>query len=471
VNRGSRSLLWGLVVATAAFATAAGTIAPRVSLVMTLGLATAFGLVRRFGTQRGVFYLFLGTLPIREVLGIDVVGTKTLYPTDFLLYGLAAAVVRQYGLRSVWHRSAVLKIGTAVLALSVLALYGSPRPVWELAAIQRTVGQIGTLYVARCLVRSGAEAKRMLLAYVVGMVPAIVYGFYQSTIPVDVGTFPSWSEAPIAYEASGRARIRIFSTFDHSLSFSQALALATGISFGLLAATEGPLRRGALAAVAGAAAVCNQYTYSVSGLLGTAAGAFVGLLAGRSRRWLFVFPAAFVAWVVLTPDALRVRVMDLVSGQSNTALARIVTYRAGMRAFLDHPIRGVGWGGIGDLNKGEYQIARARMVPVGPENYFMFRMVALGIPGLLLFGALPFLLIRGCRRPRGVHLGVAARAWPRAAVLGGAAGYWIHGMFHPSSNYPNDCVHWLLLGLAESTREAALEPEPDDPSPDPSSCS
>jgi O-antigen ligase len=458
VTPASRPWLWALVAAPAALATTLAVLAPGPSLVVALALAAAAGLVRRYGALRGVFYLFVGTLPFREPLGFDVAGTKTIYPTDFLIYGLVAAVLREHGIRRLWRRSPVFRIGTVILALSVLGVYGSPRPFWELTAIQRTVGELATLYVARCLVRSGAEARTVLLAYVAGMVPAILYGFHQSTIPVDASTFPRWAEVPLAYDAGGRARVRIFSTFDHALHLSQALAMTVGLAVGLLGVVRGHLRRLALVATACAAAVCNQYTYSVSGVLGTGAAAFAGLLTGRSRRWLPAFPLLFAAWIVLTPDALRVRLTELAHGTSATALARIITYRQGLRALIEHPIRGVGWGGIGDLTQGAYQIARSEMVPTGPENYFLFRMVALGIPGLFLYGALPFLLLRGCRRPGG-RAAEAARAWPRAAVLGAAAGYWVQAMFMPSGSYPNNYVLWLLLGLAESMREAALAPE------------
>lgn len=450
---GDRGLLWGLVVATAALATALAAIAPLPSLVAVLAVAIGVALVRSHGAARGVFYLFIGLLPLREPLGFDVSGTKTIHTIDFLLYGLAAAVLREHGVVHLWRRSPILKIGAAILLLSVAGVYGSPQPFWELTGIQRVVGELATFYVARCLIRSGAEARTVLLAFAVGMLPAILYGFRQSTMPVDAGTFPSWAEVPLAYDVGGRARVRIFSTFDHALHFSQALAMTTGLAIGLLASIRGHLRRFALVVVAGAAALCNQYTYSVSGVLGTGAAVFVALLTGRSRRWLLVFPFLFVVLLALAPEALRVRVTDLVSGTSPTALARIITYRQGMRAFLDHPIRGVGWGGIAELTKGEYQIARSEMVPTGPENYFLFRMVAMGIPGLLLYGALPFLFLRDCRRPRGA--GEAARAFPRAAVLATAAAYWVQGMFMPSGSYPNNYVLWLLLGLAESMREAS----------------
>lgn len=444
---------WGLVIATAALATALAAIAPLPSLVAVFAVAIGVGLVRSHGATRGLFYLFIGLLPLREPLGFDVAGTKTIHSIDFLIYGLAAVQLRENGVVHLWRRSPVFRIGVAILLLSVAGVYGSPEPFWELAAIQRIVGELATFYVARCLVRSGAEARTVLLAFAMGMAPAILYGFQQSTIPVNAANFPSWAEVPLAYDASGRARVRIFSTFDHALHFSQALAMTTGLGIGLLASFRSHLRRFVLVVVAVAAALCNQYTYSVSGILGTGAAVFVALLTGRSRRWLLVFPFLAVTLLVLAPEALRVRVTDLVSGTSTTALARIITYRQGMRAFLEHPIRGVGWGGISELTKGDYQIARSEMVPTGPENYFLFRMVAMGIPGLLLYGALPFLFLRDCRRPRGA--GDAAHAFPRAAILAAVAAYWVQGMFMPSGSYPNNYVLWLLLGLAESMREVS----------------
>jgi hypothetical protein len=451
------ALPWLVALGVAAGATGVAVLSPVAAALLAMGLTAGALLFRLHGGRLGTWYLMLFLLPVSEPLGWDLVGTKTVYVGDLLLFGLFAIVLWDEGVRDLWRRSPVFRVGIGILFVSVLGLYGSPQPTWGIAAIRRILGQIAVLVLARRLVRTGEAAVASLTVFLVGMVPAIVYGFQQSTIPVEAGYFPDWADVPLAYDASGRPRVRIFSTYDHPLHLSQALSMAVGLAVGLLAVVRGTVARLSLLGLAAAAALCNQYTYSVSGMIGVATAVVMALVVGRRRRVVALVPVLFVAWLALAPEALVVRVTGLLTGATTSAPARIITYQQGLRAWLDHPLIGVGWGGISRLGQGEYQMSREKTVPPAPENYFLYRMVALGIPGAILYGALVVLFLRNCRRSAAPRP-ESGTPWPRSAILAAGAAFWVQGMFLPVGSIPNNYMLWLLLGLSESMWEAGRAP-------------
>jgi hypothetical protein len=448
-------IVWLAVLCIAAVSTLLAVLDPLVGLAFGTVLGLGLLLFRRYGLRMGAWYLILITLPIREPLSVDVIGTKTLYFGDLLLYLLGGVILWENGIRRVWSRSPAMRIGLAILVISAVGLYASPRPLWAVAAIQRIVGQILVLYLARTLIRSSDRAVTSLLLFLVGMIPAIVYGFFQAAIPVAAHNYPDWSDVPFAYDAAGTPLIRIFSTYDHPLHFSQALSMALGLAIGLFPLLRRPSMRLFLLVVGAASVMCNLFTYSVSGIVGAIAAVGTALFIERPRALVLV-PVLLAVGLVLAPDALTLRITGLLDGSSTSGLARIISFQQGLGALLDHPIVGVGWGGISELQEGEYRIAREGTLPAAPENYFLYRVVALGVPGGLLYIALAVHFLRKFRRsgPSMSSGGNGGVRWPRTAILACGAAFYVQGMFLPVGSVPNNYFLWLLIGLAESAADA-----------------
>ncbi len=401
-------------------------------------------LVWKFGVQRGTWFLFVASIPLRQPLGVDLVGTTTLFVSDALIGAQLLFLLPKMELRGLWRTSPVLRLGTLLSVLSVASLYTLLNPSEGLAQVQRVLGQVLVLVIARTLVTDADEARRTILAFLFGMIPAILFGFYQASIPVETWNYADWAEAPIAHDSEGRSHIRIFSTFNHTLRFSLALSTAFGLAIGLIA----PTRRASLpaAGMAGLAAACNYFTYSIGGVLAMAAALVVGVVRGLGSRAWFVTPVLLVVLAVSAPNAVYWKASQMLAGDSTSSLSRLITYQRTAQVLADRPLTGLGWGGFGSTVLTDYRIARLESLSVGAENYFLQRGLALGFPGLLVAIALAIRFVRDLRSRR------TPPDWPRGALICGAVAYGAQAMIIPAADHSTSYLLWMMLALAESGR-------------------
>ena len=432
-------------------------VAPFAAAIVILVLSAACWLVWKFGARVGLWLLFLASIPFREPLSIDIVGTASFFPTDVLLVGLFADAAYRGELRRVWRSSVVFKIGLAILALSLPGLMTATHLFWGVTAVYRIGLQVALLVVASNLVRSGRDATLALVAVVVGLVPSIAYGFYQASLPYGA-ELPDWANHFLAYGPTGEPSVRIFSTFDHPLSFSLYLTVGFGLSLGLALSVLRRAAKVAFLVVGAAIAYCNMFTGSIGGTVGMLSVFGVTLVLGRRRVAVFV-PFLIVLLLFLSPATLVDKAERVLSGEAITVAARVVTYQQGVTAIQRHPFLGVGWGGIRKFMEHDYRLTRSYTVPFGTENYFLQRGVALGVPGLALYLALCVLFFRNLSRTRGSP---AAASWPGAAILIGGVAFYVQAQSIPSGWATNNLILWLLFALAARMAEDVGRPAPPD---------
>jgi O-antigen ligase len=432
--------VWSVVAAVAAIVSLAAAFAPLRTVAAGVSVSLAAAALVRFGALGGIWMLVFFTLPLREPLGYDILGTRTLYATDVLVLLAAGVAALRHGVRGVWLQSPTLRLGVAIVAWSSLGLYLRSN-LMEIAAIHRLLGQIALVFVAGHAVRSAADAERTIVAFLAGLAIAVLYGYHQAATPIVGASFPSWAKVPVAYDAAGVPHVRVFSTYDHTLHFSQALSMGVGMGAALLLARTSAARRVFGAAVAGGAAICNLLTYSVSGIAGMATAA-VALVWGSGRRRLVMFlPVLAAVTLLVAPNALYQRIEHIASGRSISSVVRVLTYREGLKSFAEHPVLGVGWGGVPALR---YDFVRQKGLPAAPENWVLHRAVAIGLPGLFLYLGVLAVFLKNWRRSRGLD-----PAWPRLAVGLGVVTYFAHAMFFPGESYSNNYLVWSLFAITE----------------------
>lgn len=445
---------WPLVAVALAGLAVAAAAAPLTTALAVCSAALIAVLVWRFGGTEGLWYLFLATIPFREPLSVDVHGTVSLFFGDVLLLALVASVAYRSGVSELWRRSPVFKIGVGVVALSAVGLFTATRFFWGVATIYRIVGQLAVFYVASHLIRSPREAARSLLAVLLGLVPAIVYGLHQASLPFEAD-LPDWANKLTAWDPSGQRHIRAFSTFDHPLRFSHYLSIGLGIGLGLAASRLSRRVRLLCLAIGAAAAYAGLFTYSLGGIVGVMAGA-VTVLIVRLRRAAFVAaPLVFAALLVLSPAALMRKADRVLAGEAATTAARLISYGQAAAILRDRPITGVGWGGIRTSLEHEYRVARGTAIAFGAENYFLQRGMALGFPGLLLYAVLFFLFFRNGLKGRG---DAPDASWPRAAILAGGVAFYIQAQAIPGTSATSNYVLWLLFAAAERMYAGSKRP-------------
>ncbi len=440
-------LLTALVLTALALAVA---FRPLEVSALVLAAAATVLLVLRFGVRHGLWYALVASIPLREALAVDVIGTMTLYFGDVLLLTLAVVVVYERGLTAILKHSLTFRLGLVILALSVGGLYTASRLGWGAAAVFRLVCQLAFFYLAYEIVRSGKVATRTLAAIVLGLAPAAIYGIYQALLPISA-ELPHWGNKLIAYGLGDHPHVRVFSTFNHPLRFSQYLSVGLGLAAGLLAARLARQVKALLAATGVLSVICNLFTYSAGGLLGMMGAAAAAAVVFRKRRSVVVLvPVAIVVVFLVSPTALVRKVENVVTGDALTVAARFITYRQAVEVMRDHPLTGVGWGSIRSALEGRYRVTRAQQVAFAAENYFLQRAVALGIPGLLLMLAICVIFFRNVFK-RGLE---DDGSWPRAALLIGGTAFYLQAQFFPAAAPANNYLLWTLLAVAERMSQA-----------------
>jgi hypothetical protein len=444
---------WLAVAAGLAVVVAAVSKAPGATAAAVLVLSAACWLVWRYGWRTGLWLLFLASIPFREPLSIDIVGTASLFPTDLLLVGLFADAAWRGEVRRLWRTSPVLKIGLAILLLSLPGLLTATHLFWGITSVYRIALQVALFVVASSVVRSGRDAVMALVAVVVGLAPSIAYGLYQASLPFGAD-LPDWANHMVTYGPTGERAVRTFSTFDHPLRFSHYLTIGFGLTVGLAFSKLSRAARAALLVVGALSAYCNMFTASIAGAIGTLSVAVTGLVLGR-RRAVVLLPLLVVALFFLSPGTLVRKASSVLGGDATTVAARLITYQQGLTVVRDHPLTGVGWGGIRRSLEFDYRITRAHAVAFGAENYFLQRAVALGLPGLALYVALFVIFFRNLGRTRGSP---AAAVWPGAALLVGGIAFCVQAQSIPATTATTNFVLWLLFATAERMAEAVSGP-------------
>ena len=423
--------------------------APMPTTVVVLALAAGAVLVREVGPRMAGWLVFVATISLREPLSVDLVGTKTLYLNDVILLLLFGSIALEAGVRTLWRENPAFRIGGFLVAASLLGLYGADLPLWAANYALGIAAQVAIFYVGWHVLREPRHARWTLLAFLAGMIPAVIVGIHQSGLPVgDV----SFGHVPaLAWDASGVPHVRIRSTYDHPLRFSLALSAATGMALGLMFAVRRPSRRLAFLLLAGLIVYCNQYTYSIGGLAGTAVALLVTALLLRRTWTLVALPTVLALWLFAAGNTLVHRFEQILLGENTSAMARWIGYTQAYQVLRDHPLFGVGWGNVKSAFTGDYLVSRDDVVGFTAENYFLQYAVALGLLGLGLTIALCVRFFRSVRTPPPASLPVADR-WPQAAILIAGAAAWAQAQTFASSDYTTGYILWLILVLAERMR-------------------
>lgn len=403
-------------------------------------------LVRRFGLREGLWYVLLAAIPLRAALSFDVLETTSLFFGDLVIAGLFVDMVYRRGLHKVWGGSSIFRLGVAIAALSLFGLYAASRAYWGFVSVYVIVLQVALFAVARDLADTPEKATRTLVALVLGLIVPIVYGLYQSTLPYGAEV-AGWSRVFTAYGADREPHLRVFSTFAHPLRFSHYLSVGFALAVGLATTGASAGRRVSAMFVGLAAAAANYFTYSIGGVGTMFVGGLTVMLAAARRRALLLIVVLVVPVVLLFSGALGARVEHLLSGQSSSFAARIVTYHQAVNVMSDHPLVGVGWGGIVSSLESSYRLTRSYVVAMCAENYFLHRGMALGVPGLLLYVAILILFLRNTMRFRGDPW---STAWPRVAILAGGVAFYVQAQVMPTTDASGNFLLWVLLALSES---------------------
>jgi putative inorganic carbon (HCO3(-)) transporter len=209
-----------------------------------------------------------------------------------------------------------------------------------------------------------------------------------------------------------------------------------------------------------ACALASLFASSVL-VLTQSRGALVGLALAVlvifvlwNRWFLLAIPALILgglaALAVLGVEGLSQFMLSSTATSAITSFeGRLEIWARALYMIQDFPITGVGLGMFDHIMDLLYPlfIAAPETDIFHPHNMFLSQAVSSGLPGLIGFLALIFLLL--VMAVQSIGLSHREEAWPLAVgLLGALVAYLVHGIFDsPTSFVRASAILWILFGL------------------------
>jgi O-antigen ligase len=321
------------------------------ALIFTIPWEDSVPLLGGFVLGRWVGLLTFAAVVLRMVMTGQYRKVSALHVWMMGLVGWAAASF----FWSVDRDATAIRAGTYLQLLTVAWL------IWELAVTE-------------------ARVEKLLQSYVFG------------TCVLSISTLVNFSAGYTASDAAAAegvtrwhdSRFTVLGVNENDLGLM--LALSIPMIFYLLVRRKGPYLTPLLWAQLALCFTALILSGSRGGLLsGLVALVMLPLSASLLPRWqriaaVAVCIAGLAAGAYLVPASTRLRIMGFTSEISEgTMTHRTVIWAAGMEAFRDHALAGVGAGSYGSV------VLKALDIPYAAHNTFLSVLVELGVVGALLF--------------------------------------------------------------------------------------
>jgi O-antigen ligase len=216
-------------------------------------------------------------------------------------------------------------------------------------------------------------------------------------------------------------------TFSNEMTFGGIMMLLLSLYAGVSVAPRIPRRLRIYSITAAAAAsTALLLTQTRSSWLAIFVSG-IAILAVLRRRWIPIYIAAVVAFVLLAPEAYRDRIKTIWDPQYRTNVQRINMIRGGTSIFMEHPVIGTGPVDLGDIYK-EHMPPGAVHVHGHMHNIFLHVAVTLGAIGLAAFVWLLAAMFIIMGRNLRLDLPPPERALT-AGSLGAMTGFIVNGLF------------------------------------------
>jgi O-antigen ligase len=228
----------------------------------------------------------------------------------------------------------------------------------------------------------------------------------------------------------------------HYMTYGGQLLLWVTLAVAVLALERARRWRalGLAAALAGSVALAATFTRSAWLGLAVALATLLGL---ARPRWLPALAALLVLGLVLAPASIRERAWSAFDPAHPTNLQRTCMWRSGIAMFRDHPLTGVGTGGIKEIYD-RYMLPGATERAGHLHSVPVQILATMGLAGLAafawLYGSL-FACAGLVRRPRA---GLAAAV--RLGVTALLVGFLVNGLFE--WNFGDEELLYPLFTLA-----------------------
>ncbi len=367
-------------------------------------------------------------------------------------------------LRSVQQRESQLrdfpisKVMVAFVVWVALTLVWSPDRGEGVMLVIRLLIAFGIVWLVASVVRTPEHYYGMMWTW---LLASCAIG----TVGLIVGTYESAVYGDIAFKSmSGGGRVGGLG--QHPNWFAMAMAFGINPAFVLAYSEPSRLKKVLLVAAALWLLLVAVSTGSRGAVWGTGMGSlFLALHNTRLRRFLYSYwfliagafaTALLVGFGSLTSSFYRVATRGI--GTFWQGDVRFANWRVCYDMLIESFGLGIGAGGYETLLP-TFNERLALSMYAYPHGVFWDVMAHYGLPGLVLWGTLCWLVIRHYRQAREAVRGTRVELW-LIGMMAGIVGYWAHSLveFHLE-----DKPYWtflgVFLGLVVAAKKLGKDPE------------
>ena len=421
-------------------------------------IAAGAVLLGLFRIEYGIALLILLTpiaenAPINDPAGAPLRVALSLWLVILIAIEVGRQLVTSERLRPPPLFGAALALGLVTMVSVGLA----PDLADAAASYLAVIGSISLYLLIAIRLRDWERLKPVLAAIVVVGLAISIHSIWQYATG-------DLTEAGSFLTAEGEVEQRIASTFTHPNQLGGFLAILVALGAGLSQVFQSYWGRAACWSMTTLAAVATVLTFSRGALLAIAA---LGLFYAVSRRAWPLLVAGVVAVVLLAPSTLGERFGGIEDPQNPEVATRIDLWDAGLQAFAEAPVAGVGLNGYAASYVATERTGRTFLgsgtpfaVPENAHNLYINTLAEQGLIGfaaLLLVVLLAFRLafsLRGSPQPRVRGIGLA--------LLGALIVVLVHGIFDLTLFDPKSSVlMWTILGAAAAASQFDPAQDPD----------
>lgn len=264
--------------------------------------------------------------------------------------------------------------------LSALSILASPDKGFSFYNWYNLVGvYVLTYFVVGQNLRSGQQAKELLLVTALGAVIVILYGFYQFLFGIDISAM-KWVDG----DAFPELRKRVFSTWENPNILAGYLDIIICLALGMFVKSGTKQKRLVLGLFMVAAVACLAMTYARGALLVLA---LIFVLYGMFKDWRVLVACVAVAGILLVADpVLYERLTSVFTKVDTSSEMRLAFWESTIAMIQDHPFLGIGWGAYWMVYpEYDFYLQGADVLIVHAHNLYLNYAAEIGIPGMLSF--------------------------------------------------------------------------------------
>ena len=320
----------------------------------------------------------------------------------------------------------------------VISTITSINPTGSFRDLALHLGGISFLFVMTNSIKNKEDFNKIVVMLVFSATLVALYGLYQYVVGVEIDA--AWLDV----ENNPDIRTRVYSVFHNPNILAEYLIMTIPLSVSLFWYSKRMHKKVIFLGTTLAMSLALVLTLSRGGWLGFAFSALIFILLVEKRLLLTLVPIT-LAGVYLLPQTIINRILSIKNLSDTSNAYRIEMWDITIDIIRDHWIAGVGFGHL--PFKQTFETYIRTMPTFHAHNTYLETAAEMGIPGLLVFLLLLFILfkygINKLIRVEDRYISIMS-----AGVLSGLGGVLLHGAVENILYLPKIIItFWILVSF------------------------